>query len=64
MDEAVKTFLTNIFKCYLDWIPKEVAYIYTQMYVTIDSLYARDYLSFTEHSTAIKDLQHWFFDEA
>lgn len=64
MEEAVKTFLTNIFKCYLVWIPKEVAYIYAQMHVTIDSLYARDYLSFTEHSTAIKDLQRWFFDEA
>ena len=61
MEEAVKTFLTNIFKCYLDWIPKEIVYIYTRMRVTIDSLYGNDYLSFTEYNTAIKNLQHWFF---
>lgn len=63
MEEAVKTFLTNVFKCYLDWIPQDVTYIYTQMDRVINSLYACDYIIFPEFCAAITDLQRWFYKE-
>ena len=62
MEEAVKTFLTNIFKCYLDWIPQDVTYIYAQMHATIDSLYGNDYISFTEYNMTIQNLIDWLLE--
>ena len=62
MEEAVKTFLTNVFKCYLDWIPEDVRYIYKQMYRIADSLYENDHLSFTEYNVVINNLQSWYME--